>query len=941
MSAFTHTCYLDLETRARVNLKTHGAYRYRDCPDQRVLVAGYALDDGPAKGVILPPSGELPLELRNMLADPKVQVRAHNAAFDRLQLKDQAPPIDRWYCTAAQARGVALPGKLEDLGRAIGADIRKDPRGAQLIQLLSIPQADGSFVDDVKLMREFADYCARDIATMRACSLAMPGLRDEDLAVYHASERINDRGLPINTELCRLATQYAAAEAAEAAAMVVELSRGALRTVKGTKLRDWVYARLDPTLRKHMELYKGGKKTTSLATDIRATLLELAAENPDAVEPDVVAMIEAAEAGAMSSTAKFQTMLNRVSGDGRLRGAFVFNGAYQTNRFSSTGAQVHNYPRLVAKDPEAVLESMRRGEPMARPLLTLKSMLRPAIAPKSGRIVRADWNAIEARGLPWLVNTDEARAYMAAFTDSSRDIYVEQSHAAGLGGARQPGKVCFGPSTQVLTDRGVKAMVDVLPGDRLWDGVEWVTHAGLQHNGLQPTIDMLGVTVTPGHQVLAGAHWVAAQTVASSPSIRRSALATGLANLPWSASSASASGPARRTWFACGALAALRRIWSWTTTCAKAAAPGATSAPKKPRGSGVRVTTATPTSSPTTRTVDGFSIACPRASIGAKTLARRSFPTTAGAAYAFTGGATSARSWPMWWACAGGMILSLSWTELTTRKATRRATYDSPTAPPTSATAEPSPLSSSACTTLRRVYDIANAGPRHRFTILTDAGPLIVHNCVLSLGYGGGEGALVKMAKNYGVRIEEGAAVVARWRRANSWVADKHTGWWGSLQRCALRAMKAPGRSFRAGRVTLQTSGENLTMSLPSGRTMHYPMARMVEGDYGPEIEYLKASWKPRADAKEWPRGRLWHGVLAENATQAVCADLLREALLRAERYGLEITGHVHDEMITEAPEGDAQATGEALQRCMLDAPGWATGLPLKAEVDIAPYFRK
>jgi DNA polymerase len=695
-----HILWLDLETRSRVNLKTHGAYKYKDCPDHRVLVAGWALGNGKPEATIIGPDGALPHRLRAMLADPKLQIRAHNAAFDRLQLKDQAPPIDRWYCTAAQARGIALPGKLEDLGRAVGASIRKNPRGAELIQLLSIPDKHtGTFLrhdNQSALMREFADYCADDIATMRACSLGMPDLRDEDLRVYHASERINDRGLPIDVELCTLATQYAEAEAQEAASAVIVLSAGALRTVRGTKLRDWVYERLDPTLRKHMDLFKDGQKKTSLATDIRATLLDIAEENPDAIDPVVVQMIEAAEAGAMSSTAKFQTMLNRVSDDGRLRGAFVFNGAYQTNRFSSTGAQVHNFPRLVAADPESVLATMRQGKPLDGTLRTLKSLLRPAIAPKQGKvIVRCDWNAIEARGLPWLVDVpgaqnyrgtrwasratrllaagekldeeshehraflasktyEPARDYLAAFTDGERDIYVEQAEAAALGDNRQAGKVV-----------------------------------------------------------------------------------------------------------------------------------------------------------------------------------------------------------------------------------------------------------------------------------------------VLSLGYGGGEGALSKMAKNYGVSFIDADAVVSRWRAANGWVADKKVGWWASLARCALVAMRSPGHSMRAGRVVLQRQGSSLTMRLPSGRVMHYPMAKVVEGDFGPEIAYLKASWKPKADAKEWPTGRLWHGILAENATQAACADLLRETLVRCEADGIEVIGHVHDEIITEAPIAQAKSRGRELQRCMLVSPPWATGFPLKAEVDISPRFRK
>ena len=682
---FDHILWLDLETRSRVNLPTHGAYLYRECPDHRVLVAGYALDMGKPKAAIIGPNGGLPVELRNMLADKRVQVRAHNAAFDRLQLKDDAPPIERWYCTAAQARAIALPGKLEDLGRAIGATIRKDPRGQQLIKLLSIPDAYGRFNDDPRLMQEFADYCAVDIATMRACSMGLPELRAEDLAVYHANERVNDRGLPIDTELCRLAMQYAKIEAEEAAQAVIELSAGALSTVRGTKLTQWVYARLDPTLRKHMDTYKtvvpgvdvgrgkrGGvgqlngvdertpagksvvKKGMSLATDVRATLLDIAEENPDAMAPEVVAMIEAAEAGSMMSTAKFKVMLDRVSADGRLRGAFVFNGAYQTNRFSSTGAQVHNFPRDVAKDPEAVLASMRRGEPLPGVLRTLKSMLRPAIAPKDGKvIVRADWNAIEARGLPWLVDTEQARAYMAAFTEEGRDIYVEQAVAAGLGPMRQPGKVV-----------------------------------------------------------------------------------------------------------------------------------------------------------------------------------------------------------------------------------------------------------------------------------------------VLSLGYGGAEGALARMAKNYGVHIHDREGVVQRWRWANPWVAHKKHGWWAQLQRAALRAME-DGRRYSAGRVILQKAGANLVMVLPSGRALHYPLAKVVEGTYGDEVQYLKASWKPKADAKAWPTARLWHGVLAENADQAICADLLRESLVRAEKQGIEVIGHVHDEVITEAEPAKAKNQGRALSRCMLTLPGWAKGFPLKVEVDTSARFRK
>ena len=47
------------------------------------------------------------------------------------------------------------------------------------------------------------------------------------------------------------------------------------------------------------------------------------------------------------------------------------------------------------------------------------------------------------------------------------------------------------------------------------------------------------------------------------------------------------------------------------------------------------------------------------------------------------------------------------------------------------------------------VYDLANCGPNNRFTVVTDDGPLIVHNC----GFGGGENAVSRMAASYGINL--------------------------------------------------------------------------------------------------------------------------------------------------------------------------------------------
>jgi DNA polymerase len=111
-----------------------------------------------------------------------------------------------------------------------------------------------------------------------------------------------------------------------------------------------------------------------------------------------------------------------------------------------------------------------------------------------------------------------------------------------------------------------------------------------------------------------------------------------------------------------------------------------------------------------------------------------------------------------------------------------------------------------------------------------------------------------------------------------------------------------------------------------------YPFARLEpEG-----VSYAKASWKPAADAKEWPRGRLWRGLACENVTQATANDLLRHSL----RQLPDVVLHVHDEIVLEVPETEAEAAKQRLQDVMCTAPAWASDLPLKIGVEVSTRFK-
>jgi DNA polymerase len=204
----------------------------------------------------------------------------------------------------------------------------------------------------------------------------------------------------------------------------------------------------------------------------------------------------------------------------------------------------------------------------------------------------------------------------------------------------------------------------------------------------------------------------------------------------------------------------------------------------------------------------------------------------------------------------------------------------------------------------------------------------------LACGFAGGIGAFAAMGRIYNVVLNESESrrMVDGWRRANPWAPA----YWGGLERAYMAAMRNPGHEFSAGRVTYLYDRQHLWYVLPSGRVLCYPMARF--DDEG-NITYAKASWKPAADAKEWPRARLWRGLACENITQAVANDLLRYSLRRLDEKGLDVVLHVHDEIVLETTDPDAAAA--TLLDSMTTPPTWAAGLPLNAEVATMTRYGK
>lgn len=198
------------------------------------------------------------------------------------------------------------------------------------------------------------------------------------------------------------------------------------------------------------------------------------------------------------------------------------------------------------------------------------------------------------------------------------------------------------------------------------------------------------------------------------------------------------------------------------------------------------------------------------------------------------------------------------------------------------------------------VFDIVNAGPRHRFTTASHT----VHNC-LGLGYGCGKDKFVVVAKTLaGLEItpQESAVAVQTYRRQN----PKITALWNTLQAAITRAAGEPDRT--------------LTLNLPSGNRLIY--------------RGIKNSGNGNYEARLCKGGRmLWckqYGAqIVENLTQHVARDIFATQLLEIRKQGIPLVLQTHDEAVVEVNEHfDAGVVVGIMSTC----PDWIPNLPLAAE---------
>jgi DNA polymerase bacteriophage-type len=169
--------------------------------------------------------------------------------------------------------------------------------------------------------------------------------------------------------------------------------------------------------------------------------------------------------------------------------------------------------------------------------------------------------------------------------------------------------------------------------------------------------------------------------------------------------------------------------------------------------------------------------------------------------------------------------------------------------------------------------------------------------------------------------------------------------YWNYLEDAFLAAYKTKKRQ-QVGAIYFTATAEAVKIELPSGRCLHYLNPHAWRGQDGLHLSFdgLRAGG--------WGRQSTYGGRLTENIVQAVARDVLAEGMVRAEKMGFTIVGHVHDELISMVPDvfwvpergptkyGPKESV-KLLEGAMSSPIDWAPGLPLAAEGYESEFYMK
>lgn len=399
---------LDVETYSDLDLGDHGSWAYAHHPSTEILMCAYF--DPKQHEEVQVAIGEEAIRNIPGLFDPDTIKVAHNAPFERFIFKGRfgvlAKP-EEYIDTAAYGACYGLPRKLKFMAPALGVGY-KDEAGVRLINKFSKPHTrrgvtyrNDLMSDPIDFMR-FVEYCKQDvwITYLILKKLSAQPLMQTTLEkdIYHCMERINDKGVPLDTKFARDA-QRLVDENIQGMNQKFREMTGGVNPNSPKQVREWLIA-------------NGVTPGKSLDADSVDALLKTD------IPEEVASALKVKKQLTKGSLARFETLANYGANDFKAHGCFAYYGAH-TGRASGYGINFQNLPNGAFENDEETLQAMEEvsgGQWLGRD--DMKKLIRACL---KGRWIVSDFSAVEARVLAWLAGEQ----WVLDTFEAGKDIYVQ------------------------------------------------------------------------------------------------------------------------------------------------------------------------------------------------------------------------------------------------------------------------------------------------------------------------------------------------------------------------------------------------------------------------------------------------------------------------------------------------------------------------------------
>lgn len=208
----------------------------------------------------------------------------------------------------------------------------------------------------------------------------------------------------------------------------------------------------------------------------------------------------------------------------------------------------------------------------------------------------------------------------------------------------------------------------------------------------------------------------------------------------------------------------------------------------------------------------------------------------------------------------------------------------------------------------------------------------------LALGYQGGPDAITRIEisndthPSKRIPVEELPKLVKMWRNANKAICN----YWYYINDAAVNTVQ-DGKYDQVLTHGIRMFVEKgvFFIQLPGGRRLSYMRPTLTPTQFGMALRYEGMN----QTSKQWQKIDTYGGKLVENIVQAVARDVLAEKMLQLNDAGYKIVKHVHDEIVSEMPNGSGSV--EEVNKIMSEPLPWAKGLQLKAESFETDYYKK